>query len=98
LFLPLLSFNHDVINVAYSPTDCNTPCFAALTKKVDSVIDGYFENIVGAKSCNFDKEKYKAWLVLFSKDDSKESKNEFLLFMQHEMQHKKEKTLKIKGF
>jgi len=72
--------------------------FPAKRKKVDSVIDGYFENIVGAKSCNFDKEKYKAWLVLFSKDDSKESKNEFLLFMQHEMQHKKEKTLKIKGF
>lgn len=56
--------------------------------KVDSIIDRYFENIVEPESSDFDKVKYNAWLILFDKDDNKESKNDFLLFMQHEMQRK----------
>jgi integrase len=61
-------------------------------KQVDAIIDNYFENIVEPESDGFDGDKYKAWLTLFEKEDNRESKKEFLLFMQHEMQHKLKKV------
>ena len=58
--------------------------------KVDKIIDTYFENAFGLNpEDNFDHEKYKAWLLLFGKEDSSENQSSFLQFqnMQHEMQH-----------
>ncbi|MGL5436162.1 MAG: hypothetical protein ACRDBO_12300 [Lachnospiraceae bacterium] len=66
-----------------------TQTFPEERKKVDTIIDNYFENIVEPEADGFDKDKYGAWLILFSKEDSRESKKEFLQFMQHEIQHKK---------
>jgi len=56
-------------------------------RKVDAMIDNYFENIIKPEVGEIDQKKYQAWLVLFEKEDSEDSKNEFLLFMQHEKQH-----------
>lgn len=62
---------------------------------VDNTIDDYFSSALGLNpSYPDDSEKYKAWLLLFNKEDSMESQKEYLEFvnMQHEMQHKKEKA------
>lgn len=62
--------------------------------KVDEKIDNYFENAFGLNpEDNFDHEKYKAWLLLFGKEDSTENKKSFIDFqtMQHDMQHENKK-------
>lgn len=61
--------------------------------KVDNKIDNYFENVFGLQQDNFNHERYKAWLVLFDKEDSPESKKSFQQFlnMQHEVQHENKK-------
>lgn len=65
-----------------------THTFSKARKKADETIDNYFENALGIISDNIDMTKYKAWLILYEKDDTKESKKEFIEFMQHDMQHK----------
>ncbi len=62
---------------------------------VDDKIDDYFSDALGiGRPADFDNEKYNAWLILFNKEDSPESINEYLEFVkvQHEMQHEKEKA------
>ena len=61
-------------------------------QKVDAIINNYFENIIEPMSENFDKGKYQAWLILFEKEDNRESKKDFIQFMQHGMQHKLKKS------
>ena len=60
--------------------------------KVDATIDNYFENIIEPGADGFDQSKYRAWRTLFDRDDNRESKKDFLLFMQHEMQHELKKV------
>lgn len=69
-----------------------TQTFPEERKKVDTIIDNYFENIVEPEVAGFDKDKYRAWLTLFDKEDSGGAKQDFLRFMQHEMQHKLKKV------
>lgn len=65
-----------------------THTFSSERVLVDQKIDAYFNGILGNETQpNLDKEKYKSWLTLFDKKDSKESLEAFRLFMQHEMQH-----------
>lgn len=61
--------------------------FSEEREKVDNIIDTYFEKIVEPDDINLDMSKYQAWLTLYDKTDCRESKKEFLRFMQHEMQH-----------
>ena len=61
--------------------------FSEEREKVDNIIDTYFEKIVEPEEINLDMSKYQAWLTLYDKTDCRESKKEFLRFMQHEMQH-----------
>lgn len=61
--------------------------------KVDNIVDDYFEKIVEPESEEIDKNKYQAWLTLYEKRDCRQSKKEFLRFMQHEMQHEIKKAL-----
>lgn len=60
--------------------------------KADDTIDRYFENLLKNDPVDIDQKKYKAWLLLYEKEDSEQSKKEFLAFMQHEMQHEKKKA------
>ena len=60
--------------------------------KADDTIDRYFENLLENDPVDIDQKKYKAWLLLYEKEDSEQSKIEFLAFMQHEMQHEKKKA------
>lgn len=69
-----------------------TQTFPEEREKVDNIIDGYFQELTDPTSQEFDRKKYQAWLTLFDKTESAASKNQFLEFMQHEMQHKKEKA------
>ena len=62
--------------------------FSEEREKVDDIIDDYFEETLAINNENIDIQKYKAWLTLFEKNDSKRSIIEFKEFMQHEMQHK----------
>lgn len=66
--------------------------FSEEREKVDTVIDSYFENIVEPGEENIDKSKYQAWLTLFDRIDNRESKKEFLIWMQHETQHELKKV------
>ncbi len=50
---------------------------------MDDVIDDYFEITLGIKGTDIDLKKYKAWLMLYEKEDSNKSLNEFKAFMQH---------------
>ena len=61
--------------------------FSEEREKVDNIIDSYFEKIVEPEEDGVDKNKYQAWLTLYDKEDCRESKKEFLRFMQHKMQH-----------
>lgn len=61
--------------------------FSEEREKVDNIIDSYFEKIVDPEEDGVDKNKYQAWLTLYDKEDCRESKKEFLRFMQHKMQH-----------
>lgn len=70
-----------------------TQTFPEERVKVDNVVDDYFENIVNPNKSEIDMSKYQAWLTLFNKADCRESKKEFLKFMQHEMQHGNKKAL-----
>lgn len=67
-----------------------THTFSEERVKVDNQIDNYFESIMKNEN-DIDLDKYIAWLTLFDKQDSPESKEQYLEFMQHEMQHKKNK-------
>lgn len=60
---------------------------------MDNVIDTYFDNIVDPENEAVNKNKYQAWLTLYERPDCRESKKEFLRFMQHEMQHENKKVL-----
>ncbi len=71
-----------------------THTFSAEREKVDTVIDNYFETVIGIKENDIDLKKYKAWLLLYDKPDNNESKKVFKAFMQHEMQHKEKRPLK----
>jgi hypothetical protein len=42
-------------------------------------------------------KKYKAWTILHDKEENKDTLNEFKKYMQHEMQHKKKRTLIFQG-
>lgn len=66
--------------------------FSEEREKVDTIVDSYFENIVEPDSDEIDKSKYQAWLTLFERADNRESKKEFLIWMQHETQHKLKKV------
>ena len=70
-----------------------TQTFPEERVKVDNIVDNYFENIVEPEPEEIDKNKYQAWLTLFNKADCRQSKKEFLRFMQHEMQHGIKKAL-----
>lgn len=70
-----------------------TQTFPEERVKVDNIVDNYFENIVEPGPEEVDKNKYRAWLTLFNKADCKQSKKEFLRFMQHKMQHGIKKAL-----
>lgn len=69
-----------------------THTFSKEREIVDKRINDYFENLIEGDKPDVDIEKYKAWLVLFDKEDSKDSKKEFKNFMQHEMQHETQKV------
>lgn len=65
-----------------------THTFTEDREEVDATINNYFETIIGIKEQDIDMKKYKAWLLLYDKSESNDTKNEFKTFMQHEMQHK----------
>ena len=65
-----------------------THTFSEEREKVDIVIDSYFEQVLEKKSDDVNYKKYKAWVILYEKEETDESLNEFKTFMQHEMQHK----------
>lgn len=63
--------------------------FETARAEVDHKIDEYFnQSLFGNSEDLIYKKKYNSWLVLFDKEDCPESKKQFDLFMQHEMQHK----------
>lgn len=64
-----------------------THTFSEEREKVDKEIDNYFEETLGLKKSEMDREKYNAWITLFEKADNLESQKEFNEFMQHKMQH-----------
>ena len=62
--------------------------FETARVEVDHKIDEYFnQSLFGNSEDLIYKKKYNSWLVLFDKEDCPESKKQFDLFMQHEMQH-----------
>ena len=65
-----------------------THTFSEEREKVDNIIDDYFEKTLKIKDNDIDLKKYKAWLMLYDKDENEDTLNEFKAFMQHEMQHK----------
>lgn len=67
--------------------------FSEEREKVDDIMDGYFGQIVEPLDEDVDIKKYNAWLMLYDKPDNTESLDEFKSFMQHEIQHEKEKAL-----
>lgn len=69
-----------------------TQTFPEERERIDNIIDGYFQELVEPEAQGFNQKKYQAWLILFDKTESEESKKEFLEFIQHEMQHKKNKA------
>ena len=58
-----------------------TQTFPEARVQVDDKIDNYFDNIISPEQTDYDVEKYNAWLKLFDKNDSEESKKEFLNFI-----------------
>ena len=58
-----------------------TQTFPEARVQVDNKIDNYFDNIISPEQTDYDVEKYNAWLKLFDKNDSEESKKEFLNFI-----------------
>lgn len=75
-----------------------THTFSKEREEVDKTIDNFFEEVLGLTENEIDLPKYKAWITLFEKPDNEVSKKEFKEFMQHEMQHKKEKALISQDF
>lgn len=69
-----------------------THTFSEQRAAVDDKIDTFFyDNVIGASKMDADTlNKYKSWLILFDKEDTKQNKKDFYAFinMQHEMQHK----------
>lgn len=65
-----------------------THTFSEEREKVDSIIDDYFKNLLKIANNDIDIKKYKAWLMLYDKEENEETLKEFKAFMQHEMQHK----------
>lgn len=63
--------------------------FLKNVKKIDTVIDNYFETAIGIKADDIGPKKYKAQLLLFDKDENSKTMEEFKPIIQHEMQHKK---------
>lgn len=59
-----------------------TQTFSEIRNAVDDKIDGYFDNIANPISENMPWEKYRAWLILFGKEDSKKSQKEFMKFIE----------------
>ena len=66
--------------------------FSEGRENVDNMVDSYFEKIVEPEDGDIDRSKYQAWLLLFERDDNRESKKEFLRWMQHETQHELKKA------
>lgn len=58
-----------------------TQTFPEARVQVDDKIDSYFDNIIRPEQKDIDMEKYNAWLNLFDKQDSEQSKKEFLQFI-----------------
>lgn len=58
-----------------------TQTFSEIRTAVDDKIDGYFDNIANPISENMPWEKYRAWLILFGKEDSKKNQKEFMKFI-----------------
>lgn len=71
-----------------------THTFSDKRVETDEMIDRYFEDVLTLDKEGreyFDPAKYRAWLILFDKKDSKKAQNEFRKFMQHEVQHENSK-------
>ncbi len=54
-----------------------THTFSDEREKVDMVIDNYFEDMIGNNAEIFNMKKYKAWLMLYEKEDNKVYLDEF---------------------
>ena len=63
--------------------------FDSVRRDVDKKIDNYFYDALFGEEESAIKRKYEAWLTLYEKEDSSDSKVEFSEWMQHEMQHEK---------
>ena len=63
--------------------------FDSVRRDVDKKIDNYFYDALFGEEESAIKRKYEAWLTLYEKEDSPDSKAEFSEWMQHEMQHEK---------
>lgn len=59
-----------------------TQTFSEVRVAVDDKIDGYFDNITNPIMENMPWEKYRAWLILFGKEDNKKSQKEFVKFIE----------------
>ena len=59
-----------------------TQTFSEVRVAVDDKIDGYFDNIANPIMENMPWEKYRAWLSLFDRKDSKKSQKDFVKFME----------------
>jgi hypothetical protein len=70
-----------------------THTFSDERAKVDNIIDNYFNVTLGLNDLEIDLKKYKAWLILTDKNESKETMEEFKTYMQHDMQHIKKEPL-----
>lgn len=64
-----------------------THTFSKEREAVDQKIDEYFESLIDSEESGIDMKKYKAWMTLFDRDDSDQSRKDFKLFIQHELQH-----------
>ncbi len=58
-----------------------TQTFPQARIEVDDTVDNFFDNIVNAAS-NMPWKKYRAWLILFDKEDSIKNQEEFLKFAE----------------
>lgn len=59
-----------------------TQTFSEVRVAVDDKIDGYFDNIANPVMENMPWEKYRAWLILFGREDSKKNQKEFVKFIE----------------
>ena len=60
-----------------------THTFSHEREKVDTVIDNYFEKLLGINDTDVDLKKYKAWLILHDKTENHGTLDEFKIYMQH---------------